>query len=62
LVHLSKPKLFLVYVKNLSIPKNLRTPKTNFEEADGLGIRNEKLNVHFQDFQQVTCLPLGKWT
>ena len=25
--------------KNLSIPKNLRTLKTNFEEADGLGIK-----------------------
>ena len=31
--------MFWVYLKNLSIPKNLRTLKTNFEKADGLGIR-----------------------
>ena len=30
--------MFWVYLKNLSIPKNLRTLETNFEEADGLGI------------------------
>ena len=36
--HLSTPKMFWVYLKNLNIPKNLRTLKTNFEEADGLGI------------------------
>ena len=29
----------------MSIPKNLRTLKTNFEEADGLGIRQPKLNL-----------------
>ena len=31
--------MFWVYLKNLNISKNLRTLKTNFEEADGLGIR-----------------------
>ena len=30
--------MFWEYLKNLSRPKNLRTLKTNFEEADGLGI------------------------
>ena len=29
--------MFWVYLKNLSVPKNLRTLKTNFEKADGLG-------------------------
>ena len=38
LAQLGIPKMFWVYLKNLSIPKNLRTLKTNFEEADGLGI------------------------
>ena len=38
LAHLSIPKTFWVYLENLSIPKNLRTLKTNFEKADGLGI------------------------
>ena len=37
LANLSRPKMFWVYLKNLSIPKNLRTLKTNVEEADGLG-------------------------
>ena len=31
-----------MHLKNLSIPKNLRTLKTNFEEADGLGIGKHK--------------------
>ena len=35
---LSVTKLFWVQLKNLSIPKNLRALKTNFEKADGLGI------------------------
>ena len=35
---MSIPKLFLVHLKNLSEPKNLTTLKSNFEEADGLGV------------------------
>ena len=35
---ISSKKYCLVYLKILSIPKNSRTLKTNFEEADGLGI------------------------
>ena len=38
LAHLSIPKMFWVYLRNLSIPKYLRTLKINFEKADGLGI------------------------
>ena len=38
MAHLSIQQMFWVYLKILSIPKNLRTLKTNFEEADGLGI------------------------
>ena len=34
--NLSIPKMFWVKLKNLSISKNLRTLKTNFESADGL--------------------------
>ena len=45
MAHLSLPKMFRVYLKNLSIPKNLRTLKTNFEEADGLGIRLRYFNT-----------------
>ena len=33
--------LIWVYFKNLSIPKDLRTLKTNFESADGLGISSD---------------------
>ena len=33
-----------MYLKNLSIPKKLRTLKTNFEETDGLGISNASFN------------------
>ena len=48
--------MFSVYLKNLSIPKNLRTLKTNFEEADGLGIRQfHSLNTLFSQKCKNQC-------
>ena len=44
LAHLSTPKMFWVQPRNLSIPKNLRTLKTNFEKADGLGISERQIS------------------
>jgi hypothetical protein len=38
LAHLSILKTLWVYLKDLSILKNLSILKTNFEKADGLGI------------------------
>ena len=38
LAHLSIQKMFWVYIKILSIPKNLRALKTIFKKADGRGI------------------------
>ena len=48
LAHLSIPNIFWVYLKNLSIPQNLTTLKTNFEEADGLGIRYKCISSKFR--------------
>ena len=54
LAHLSIPKMFWVWLKFLRILKNLSTLKTNFEEADGLGItefssRIEEFTVCFEN-------------
>ena len=37
--------MFWVYLKNLTIPKNLRILKTNFKEADGLGKSYENMKI-----------------
>ena len=46
---MSIPKLFWVRLKNLNLTKNLRTLKTNFEKADGLGI-SQNLSLHLTEF------------
>ena len=61
---MSLPKLFCVHLKKLSIPKNLRTLKTNFEEADGLGKRFQ-VRRQFQHFRQFdmnrTLISIFQW-
>ena len=39
--------MFWAYLRILSIPKNLRTIKTNFEKANGLGISEVEFFVRF---------------